>query len=585
MSVYAGPEISNDNIVLSLDAANIKSYPFRTAITNHGYSNWYCFVTSTVTYSLTEPGSIIYENNAGVITTMVASSAIPQRGTFAITAGRTYYSNGPIFLTVEDAQHSIAPVTMADSTFVHYTNRSNPGTVYVYSPIGSTTVNFYEATGTGINGTVKSTITLTQGQSGTFALPNVGWSYFTSTLPVVMTTTQTGTDKTIIPPAAQTVYNRYTTNYNTTINTTPSTVGSYVVSSTTNLVASVTIGDGSGGDCAQGLGLEYLSTNYSWGNVLSDYVIVAPYNNTSINVSYWNGTAWITWDTHTLTGGTTLNPSYVARDGTQGPGVAATNINGSAANMASGATLWKWTGNNPFYLGLNDSADDELSMLGWTAPNNSYVLNYNNAWYDISTTGLIGSPTNGVKYNSTNNGYFNFDYTRSQSISFPNSSALQFLGRLPYTLEAWVYPTRNPGLNNWTGIFNRESDTGTGRDGYNLYLNGSTGSTVYWVTERFTTGTLINVTGTLDQSVVVNNWQHMVAVYDGSILYLYRNGVLINSVASTGSITNATQTLQIGRRDINYFSGNISNVKIFNVALTAEKVLQNFNAMCGRFSV
>jgi hypothetical protein len=350
-------------------------------------------------------------------------------------------------------------------------------------------------------------------------------------------------------------------------------------------VMAITIADGAGGDCAQGLGLAFLSTNYSWGNALSDYVIVAPYDNTSINVSYWSGTAWITWDTHTLTGGSTLNPSYAARDGTQGPGVAATSISGGATYMASGATLWKWTGNNPFYLGLNDSADDELSMLGWTSSNNAYVLGYNNLWYDNSTTGLTASPTNGVTYNSGNNGYFNFDYTRSQSMAFPSSSALQFLGRSVYTLEAWVYPTRNPGLNNWTGIFNRESDTGTGRDGYNLYLNGSAGSTVYWVTERFTTGTYINVTGTLDQSVVVNNWQHIVGVYDGTTLYLYRNGVLLNSTESTGSITNATQTLQIGRRDSNYFGGRISNTKIYNRALTTAEVTQNFNALRGRYAI
>ena len=162
MSVYSGPEISNNNLVLNFDAANIKSYPFRSAVANHGYSNWYCFVTATVVYSLTEPGSAIYENNAGVITTMVASSSIPQRGTFTVTAGRLYYSNGPMFLVVEDGHHCIAPLTMASSTFVHVTSRNNPGTVYVYSPIGATTINFYDATATGISGTANSTLSLSQ---------------------------------------------------------------------------------------------------------------------------------------------------------------------------------------------------------------------------------------------------------------------------------------------------------------------------------------------------------------------------------------------------------------------------------------
>lgn len=585
MSLSHSPAIVSTNLVLAMDAANIKSYPFRSAVANSSYSTWYCLVSGTVTYSMTEPGSTISQNNNGTITTMVAASSIPQRGTFAITAGCTYYSNGPIFLTAEDAQHCIAPLTMAASTFIHYTNRGNPGTVYVYAPIGATTVNFYDATATGISGTVTSTLSLSQGQSGTINLANLGWSYFTSTLPVIMTTTQTGSDKTIISPAAQTVYNRYTTNYNTAINSIPSTIGTYVVSSTTSLVASITIADGAGGDCAQGLGLEYLSTNYSWGNVLSDYVIVAPYDNTSITVSYWNGSIWTIWDSHVLTGGTTLNPIYVARDGTQGPGVPATNIKGTAANMASGATLWKWTGNNPFYLGINDSVDDEVSMLGWTASNNAYVLGYNNVWYDNSTSAVTGNLTNGVIYNSGNNGYFDFDYTRSQSISTNSSSSLQFLGTLPYTLEAWVYPTRNPGANNWTGIFDRESNLGSGRDGYNLYFLGSATTATYFASDRWTTGTLALPTFTVDSSLSVNNWNHIVATYDGTTVRIYRNGVFGASAASTGSITNATKTLDIGVRGGNYFGGRISNAKIYNRSLTAAEVTQNFNALRGRYGI
>jgi len=586
MSMIYSPATVSNNIVLLLDAANIKSYPFRSAVSNSAYSTWYCFVSGTATYSMTVPGSEIYENNAGTITTVVSSSAIPKRGTFAITAGRTYYSNGPIFLTVEDAQHSIAPVTMAASTFIHYAARNNPGTVYVYAPIGATTINFYDATATGINGTVTSTLSLSQGQSGTINLANLGWSYFTSTLPVVMTTTQSGADKTRINPATQTVYNRYQAYYNTAINTTPSTVGSYVVSNTAYPVMNITIADGSGGDCAQGLGLEFLSANYSWGNVLSDYVIVAPYDNTFINVAYWNGSSWITWDTHALTGGTTLNPVYVARDGTQGPGVPATNISGSAADMASGATLWRWTGTNPFYLGLNDSVDDEVSMLGWNASSNAFVLGYNNVWYDSSTTGLIGSPNNGVTYNSGNNGYFNFDSTRSQSISLPSNAALQFLNRLPYSFEVWVYPISDTSAS-YPGFIDRESNLGSGRDGYLLYYTkvGIAAGSNYVATERWGAGTVVNVGTTLTDAVFFNNWQCYCVTYDGTTLSFYRNGALVNSSASTANITNATKNVTIGVRGGVYSNSRIATTRFYNTSLTAAQVAQNFQALRGRYGI
>ena len=104
-------------------------------------------------------------------------------------------------------------------------------------------------------------------------------------------------------------------------------------------------------------------------------MIVAPYANTTVTVSYWNGSAWVVLETHNFSG-TQLNPAQVQRDGSAGVGVTATNINGSAASFVSGATgPWKWVGNNPFYVGINDTADDEFSMLGWSS---NYSSNFSN---------------------------------------------------------------------------------------------------------------------------------------------------------------------------------------------------------------
>lgn len=179
---------------------------------------------------------------------------------------------------------------------------------------------------------------------------------------------------------------------------------------------------------------------------------------------------------------------------------------------------------------------------------------------------------------------FSFTGT-SDYINVPSTSSLHFLGISPYTLEAWVYPTANPGANNWTGIFNREYNVGSGRDGYNLYFNGSAGTSTSFSTERFCSGTGISASLYIDQSLSVNNWSHLVATYDGANIKMYRNGVFQNSTASSGSISNATTNLTIGRRDINYFNGNIPVVKIYNRALSAAEVSQNFNALRGRYGI
>jgi hypothetical protein len=216
------------------------------------------------------------------------------------------------------------------------------------------------------------------------------------------------------------------------------------------------------------------------------------------------------------------------------------------------------------------------------ATNNSAVLGLS----DLSGRGNFGTTANSPTYSSANGGYIDFDYTQSENVTFSNTSSLQFLNRLPYTLEAWVYPTRNPGANNWTGIFDRESDAGSGRDGYNLYFVGSAGTDTYFFTERFTSGTYNQSSVTLSQSITVNNWHHIVGTYDGTTLSLYRNGSLVGTPATTtGNITNTSKSLTIGVRGGNYFGGRISNTKIYNRALTAAEISQNFNALRSRYGI
>jgi hypothetical protein len=203
----------------------------------------------------------------------------------------------------------------------------------------------------------------------------------------------------------------------------------------------------------------------------------------------------------------------------------------------------------------------------------------------LSGRGNTGTLTNGPTYSSSNGGSIVFDGTNDQ-IAFSSSSSLQFLNRLPYTLEAWVYPTTNPGANNWTGIFDRESNAGSGRDGYNLYFLGSAGTDTYFFTERFTSGSYNAVSVTLNQSVSVNNWHHIVGTYDGTTLTLYRNSSSVGTpVTTTGNITNTSKSLTLGVRGGQYYRGNISNVKIYNRALTATEIQQNYIATKSRYGL
>jgi hypothetical protein len=224
-------------------------------------------------------------------------------------------------------------------------------------------------------------------------------------------------------------------------------------------------------------------------------------------------------------------------------------------------------------------------VLALDAGNTKSYPGSGTTWTDLSGNGNNGSLENGVGYNSNNGGSLSFDGV-NEHVSFSSASELQFLNRLPYTLEVWMYPTANPGASTWTGIFNREDSSVGSRDGYNIYLNGSASSTFYLATERFCTGTATGVGYTYNESVLLNIWHHVVATYDGTTLRLYRNGEQLNSTTSTGNITNTSKTLEIGSRGSgSYFNGRLTGQKIYNKALTASEIQQNFNATRSRFGI
>ena len=576
MACAAGPDISENGLVLTLDAGNSKSLNIPTQA-DHGYADWYCLVSGTVTYSIiNSTGGVIYERNGSTVTTIVTAS-VPQRGTFSVTAGRFYYGSVPINLVVEDGHERMVPLTMVGTQFWCVAARDNPSTYYVYSPYQATTVNFYDNTVGGLTGTATSTLSLSAGQSGTFTSNNLTNHWISSSVPIIATATQTGWDRTILSPMSTYVYQRYQNYINTTNSTTPTNNNAYVTYDSTYKVMNMSIADGSGGDCAQGLGLEYLSDTYSWGNVVSDYTMVFPYNGT-FTASYWSGTTWVVWDTHTITTGSITNPPSIARDGWTGVGIAATSISGLAANMASGATLWKWEGTAPFYLNINDNADDEFSVLGWNSstqntPRSSNIIT------DISGRTNNGTLVNGPIYIKGNGGSLSFDGT-DDYINIPfNASTMDF--SLAQTICMWIKPItgsntarRNPYNQAYGGsgtLTYEINQTIT----YYFGTNGGDGLPYSEVSSGFTIAAneLVFISVTRDQATNSCKW--------------YKNAQLFTNGTAGGyaSTANGTSSILIGDGYVSGFLGNIYDCKVYNRALTAQEIQQNFIATKGRYGI
>lgn len=72
-------------------------------------------------------------------------------------------------------------------------------------------------------------------------------------------------------------------------------------------------------------------------------------------------------------------------------------------------------------------------------------------------------------------------------------------------------------------------------------------------------------------------WIHYVIVKSGTAVTFYRNGVSDGVTAlSTATIGTNSSNLEIGRYSSNYLSGNLDEAMVFNVALTADEVLEMY---------
>lgn len=246
--------------------------------------------------------------------------------------------------------------------FANYSYRYGDSTFYFWNP-GSQSVTvdvFYE--GTGINGTAIDTININAGDLATYTGTNdTGWYYFLAKGgDVTMSVEEASGDKHIMTPACTTIYRRRDNNEKNMIGSTPTTVGTYHCQDV-NRCVHVEIGDGSGGDSCQHVGLENLSNTYSFNGPLSDYHITSPFSQT-IEVFYWTaGTSWAGLNTHTLTGDI-LAPGQI---GVDGDGDGSFDDSGAAAYLAGGATMWLFKGEKPFEITINDASNDEEPLFGW----------------------------------------------------------------------------------------------------------------------------------------------------------------------------------------------------------------------------
>jgi hypothetical protein len=205
-----------------------------------------------------------------------------------------------------------------------------------------------------------------------------------------------------------------------------------------------------------------------------------------------------------------------------------------------------------------------------SATNNSAILGLS----DFSGRDNFATSVNGVVYSSANGGSLSFDGSNDY-VSVSNSSSLNSSTN---TLICWAKSN--------TATWNEYGFLMSKRDVFVMHPNINLTSVSYYYRLN---------NAWVAQSITVNNiqqWNMYACSWDGTTLSAYLNGNLINSGVKTGPLNTAdiglSGVLEIGRDDgigSRVFNGNIAQVKMYNRALTASEIQQNFNATRGRFGI
>lgn len=184
---------------------------------------------------------------------------------------------------------------------------------------------------------------------------------------------------------------------------------------------------------------------------------------------------------------------------------------------------------------------------------------------DLSGNGYDGTLINGLAYSADHKGSFDFDGSNDY-ISVPMANQTALTG---YTVAHWCR-----------------------RDAESRMHIGTSNNYFYWYGDnswRYVHG---GVNGELyynkTVSIPAGTWGYYVATYDGAQVRVYRQGVYQDAKATTGTVNFSAQDWTFGQYASSAayaFNGLGGFVSIYNRPLSADEVLNNYEAQKTRFGL
>jgi hypothetical protein len=206
-------------------------------------------------------------------------------------------------------------------------------------------------------------------------------------------------------------------------------------------------------------------------------------------------------------------------------------------------------------------------------------------WTDVNGLGPKnnGTLTNGPTFSSDGGGSIVFD-TADDYVPVSGMENYEYTDGI--TVSVWHY---NGGSIRYRGVVTNGDFTGDRLGGFDLrygrenYFGGENNGTILrW---RITTNEGIIFLGIYAN---INEWHNYVGTFNNTISKTYKDGEFWNSGSTTTSqlkTKTSSTTIGLSPTTSEYLDGKLSNVQIYNRALSAQEVLQNYNAQKGRFGL
>ena len=223
-------------------------------------------------------------------------------------------------------------------------------------------------------------------------------------------------------------------------------------------------------------------------------------------------------------------------------------------------------------MGLNHSpriVTDGLTLC-LDAGNTKSYPGSGTAWTDLSGNVRNGTLTNGPTYSSDNGGSIVFDGT---------DDFVQCSGSLTVTAATFVaWIRRNGNQGSYDGIlFSR----GTSVTGLNFFSSNQLGYHWNGGAESFSWASGLTIPN-LEWSMCAVS-----VTSSAATAYLCQSSGITSAINTISHTSTILDDIKIGQDDFGgrFFTGNIAIAQLYNRALSATEIQQNFNAHRGRFGV